>query len=282
MPDGLVAYSQQPNVRTDAGKKGYCPGAEDIGWQFVNLQLIYESELVSDSRAKVTGSRVRDLIERRDMCPGVEVQVGVENGLIGTAQIETVSSDFVELSLSLERKPPPKKEIIAVVAVPRPQTVKKLIHLACTLGLKQLHLVRSMNSQKSYLYSNALQKEAIQTELRKGLEQAVDTVAPFIEVHTLFRPFVGDRLSSIAASLPEPQSRLIADTQSTTQLREIFSTRSFYPSSTVVAIGAETGWSSYEIEQFQKGGFLSVSLGDRILRVETALTVLVGGIDNSV
>ena len=248
----------------------------------MNLLLIYESELVSDSRAKVTGARVRDLIEWHDLCPGIEVRAGVENGLIGTAQIETVSSDLVELSLCLERRPPPKKEIIAVVAVPRPQTVKKLIHLACTLGLKQLHLIRSLNAQKSYLHSNALQQEAIQTEVRKGLEQAVDTVAPIIELHMRFRPFVEDRLSSIAASLPEPQSRLIADTHSTTSLREIFSAPSSSPHSTVVAIGAEAGWSGYEIEQFQKRGFLPVSLGDRILRVETALTVLVGGIESSV
>lgn len=246
----------------------------------MNLLLIYESELVSDSRAKVTGSRVRDLIEWHALCPGVEVQAGLENGLIGTAHIESVSADLIELSLSFERRPPSKKEIIAVVAVPRPQTVKKLIHLACTLGLKQLHLIRSMNAQKSYLTSGALQQEAIQTEVRKGLEQAVDTVAPVIEVHRRFRPFVEERLSAIAASLPEPQSRLIADTRSTTPLREIFATRALSPRSTVVAIGAEAGWSAYEIEQFQKRGFLPVSLGDRILRVETALTVLVGGIES--
>ena len=83
----------------------------------MNLLLIYESELVSDSRATVTGSRARDLIEWHEVRPGIEVQVGVENGLIGTARIETVSSTLVELSLSLERRPPPKKDIIAVVAV---------------------------------------------------------------------------------------------------------------------------------------------------------------------
>ena len=248
----------------------------------MNLLLIYESELVSDSRATVTGSRARDLIEWHEVRPGIEVQVGVENGLIGTARIETVSSTLVELSLSLERRPPPKKDIIAVVAVPRPQTVKKLIHLACTLGLKQLHLIRSMNAQKSYLDSNALQKEAIQTEVRKGLEQAVDTAAPVIELHRRFRPFVEDRLPSLVAALPEPQSRLLADTQVTAPLREIFSTHAGSPSATVVAIGAEAGWSAYEIEQFQKRGFVSVSLGDRILRVETALTVLVGGIESCV
>ncbi len=81
--------------------------------------------------------------------------------------------------------------------------------------------------------------------------------------------------------MPEPQSRLIADTRSTTPLREVFSTRVLSPRSTAVAIGVETGWSEYEIEQFQKAGFLPVSLGDRILRVETALTVLVGGIQSS-
>ena len=43
-----------------------------------------------------------------------------------------------------------------------------------------------------------------------------------------------------------------------------------------LAIGPEGGFIPYEIDALQKIGFETVSLGDRILRVETALPFLVG------
>jgi 16S rRNA (uracil1498-N3)-methyltransferase len=42
------------------------------------------------------------------------------------------------------------------------------------------------------------------------------------------------------------------------------------PSSVMAAIGPEGGWSSEELEQFASAGWSSVTLGERILRAETA------------
>ena len=41
-------------------------------------------------------------------------------------------------------------------------------------------------------------------------------------------------------------------------------------------LGPEGGFVPYEIERFQACGFSPVSLGERILRVDTALPALVG------
>jgi 16S rRNA (uracil1498-N3)-methyltransferase len=42
-----------------------------------------------------------------------------------------------------------------------------------------------------------------------------------------------------------------------------------------LAVGPEGGFSDYEIEKFESQGFERISLGDRILRVETAVPFLV-------
>ena len=50
----------------------------------------------------------------------------------------------------------------------------------------------------------------------------------------------------------------------------------FASSHCVVAIGPERGWSAQEIELFTHAGFKVIGLGDRVVRVEIALVLLMG------
>ena len=47
----------------------------------------------------------------------------------------------------------------------------------------------------------------------------------------------------------------------------------------MVAIGPERGWSEGEVSVFAEQGFVVVGLGERVLRVEIAVTFLVGQLD---
>ena len=44
----------------------------------------------------------------------------------------------------------------------------------------------------------------------------------------------------------------------------------------VLCIGAEGGWIEYEVELLSKHGCRAVSLGERILRTETVVSVVLG------
>ena len=46
----------------------------------------------------------------------------------------------------------------------------------------------------------------------------------------------------------------------------------------VIAIGPEGGWIPYEVDLLAKAGLQPVQLGERILRVETAVTALLSRI----
>jgi 16S rRNA (uracil1498-N3)-methyltransferase len=99
-----------------------------------------------------------------------------------------------------------------------------------------------------------------------GLEQAGDTVLPAIRIHKLFKPFVRDalprELNGQKALLASPG----AQSEATRGIK----------GPVVLAIGPEGGFIDREVETFRDIGFTEISLGPRILRVETALAFLIG------
>ena len=111
-------------------------------------------------------------------------------------------------------------------------------------------------------------------ETIKALEQVWDSRVPEICVHRSFEYFLKNRLSAIAPS--EASLRIVAHPNG----KEL-NLEQHHSSNTaaVVAIGPERGWSSREIELLEAQGFRLTGLGERVLRVEVALTFLLGQLE---
>ena len=242
----------------------------------MNLLLIHPQELVSSNQAQITGDRAAELRDAHELIPGVRVRAGILGGLLGHATVLSVGAEGIALDLVVAEPPPPRVPVILVVGLSRPQTIKKIIQAAVTLGVEELHLVRSERGERSYLSSTVLQPESLTREVELGLSQAVDTIAPHIAVHQRFLPFVEDLLPVRLEALPRRELvRVLADTRCASALPPtILSAGS--QARVVAAIGPEAGWSEYELEKFRTAGFAPVSLGARIVRVETAVTTLAG------
>ncbi len=109
-----------------------------------------------------------------------------------------------------------------------------------------------------------LHAEAIAEQLTLGLEQARDTVLPDIILAKRFKPFVEDELPALAAHT----RGLIAHPGDHAECPRALS------EPVTLAIGPEGGWIPYEVELLSKAGLQPVQLGERILRVETAVPAL--------
>jgi RsmE family RNA methyltransferase len=158
----------------------------------------------------------------------------------------------------------------------RPQTIKKVVQAAVTMGIKELHLVRSERGEKSYLSAKVLSPNLLAKEIELGLSQAVDTVPPHVEVHDRFLPFLEDLLPARLRALePGGIAKLVAHTSACTPAKQVFSSLTG-GAHVVLAVGPEAGWSDFEIQKFEAQGFSPISLGPRMLRVETAASVLLG------
>lgn len=230
----------------------------------MNLILLFEDDFVAEGVAQLRGRRLTHVTEVHRAAVGSSLVVGVANGRIGTGVV-TRLDEVLELQVTLDRDPPPPLPLTLVLALPRPKVLNRVIASATLMGVKRIFLINAWRVEKSYWKSPRLSEENLSLQRVLGLEQARDTVLPAIETRRLFRPFVEDELPSIARdTLP-----LVAHPVAARECPRAVNTPM------TLAIGPEGGFIAQEIESFQRIGFEPVSLGERILRVETAVAALI-------
>lgn len=239
----------------------------------MNCVIVLRSEVRDEKRAVIAGPRAALLCAEHELSVGLTLTVAVRDGKIGRAFVEAIDEAEVRLQLTLDRDPPPRMRADLIVAVPRPQTTKKLIHIATTLGVERVHFIRTLNTVKSYLQSSTLEDASIESEVMKGLAQGVDSIAPRCEVHRSFERFAAEVLPEIAV---RRATRVYADTHAT---RVISPELSGGGAGVALAIGPEAGWSDMERNAFAAAGFIGVGLGPRMLRVDTAAVVALAELD---
>ena len=75
--------------------------------------------------------------------------------------------------------------------------------------------------------------------------------------------------SADALNLPEALRVVLAESEEQTLLRDVLQTDATV-GGIVLAVGPEGGWTEEELQSFQQAGWISASLGNTILRAETA------------
>jgi RsmE family RNA methyltransferase len=142
---------------------------------------------------------------------------------------------------------------------------RRTLQTCATLGVKELWLINSYKVEKSFWQTPWLQQPALRDNLVLGLEQARDTLMPRVHIRKLFKPFVEDELPALLAG----KQALVAHPGSAQPCPV------HLQGPAVLCIGPEGGFTDYEVDKLQQAGCQAVHLGQRILRVETAVPVLV-------
>ncbi len=231
----------------------------------MNLILLFQEDfIINSSRVRLTGRRLKHVIEVHRAEVGDEFRVGLANGRIGTGRITHLEPSLLEMDVRLESPPPAELPLTLILALPRPKTLRRVIRTVAAIGVKRLVLLNAFRVERSYWASPALGAECLREQIVIGLEQARDTVFPDIQQRKFFKPFVEDELPDLAADTlalvahppaPSPCPRAVG--------RPV-----------TLAIGPEGGFIPYELEKLHEAGFLAVNCGDRILTVESAVPAL--------
>jgi RsmE family RNA methyltransferase len=240
----------------------------------MNLILLREEDFVGAGVARLRGRRARHVREVLKAQCGDVLAAGKLEGPMGEAKVLATTEEAVTLEVRLEEPPPAPLGVDLLLALPRPKILRRVLRTVAALGVKRLVLVNSYRVEKSYFDSPLLEPAAIEEELLLGLEQARDTVLPRVEVRRRFKPFVEDELPDV---WPAPVKKLVAHPHAETALGE--EERGDASTPAVVAIGPEGGWVPYEVASLMERGFSAFSLGPRILRVDTAVPLILGQLD---
>ena len=230
----------------------------------MNLLLLEDGDFVAADRVRLSGRRLVHLNEVHRAENGDTLRVGRLGGQMGRGQLLQLDTTSAELQVAFDQPPPAKLPITLLLALPRPKMLKRVLQSVSAMGVPRLILLNSYRVEKSFWQTPFLEPAAIREQLILGLEQARDTLLPEVIIEKRFKPFVEDRLPQLAAgtlgltghpgdypACPRAVERPVT-----------------------LAIGPEGGWIPYEVDKLAEAGLQPVQLGERILRVETAVTAL--------
>lgn len=233
----------------------------------MNLLLFTDRDRSGPAEITIRDRRLQHLHQVHRAAVGDSIRVGEIDGLMGTGRIASLDTHQATITFQLDSTPPAKLPVILLVALPRPKMLRRILRSAAEFGVEQLVLFNSYRVEKSFWQTPVLAEDVVRDYLLQGLEQARDTVVPAMTLERRFKPFVEDRLPALLAGrrglLAHPLPGASAAPSST-------------DSPLLLAIGPEGGFIPYEVEMLQAAGLETVSLGPRILRVENAVTALLG------
>ncbi len=231
----------------------------------MNLMLLEKKDFTGPVRVVISGRRFDHVQKVLKAGAGEILSFGIVNGRMGTGRIIEVNSDSLEMDVSLDMEPPEPLPLTLILALPRPKMLKRIIENVTSLGVKDIYLINSWRVGKSFWQSPVLEARELEKYLRLGLEQGKDTIMPRIHQKRFFTKFVKQELPGIGKD-----SFCITAHPKTSNICPIGVNKK-----TCLVIGPEGGFINLEIKTLEESGFTTYSIGQRILRVETATTFLI-------
>lgn len=232
----------------------------------MNLLILRESEDPKEQYIQIDDYRAKHINSVLKLSVGDSISVGKINGLIGKGRIAEKGKGVICIDNIVLNQPSPNQlNADIILALPRPRMLQRSLQTMATMGVKHIHLIHTERVEKSFWQTPLLTPETVQEHLILGLEQAKATQIPQITYYKSWRE-TKERLRPL---LPHKQ-KIIAHPGN----YENATTLADQNTETAIAIGPEGGFTKTEVDFFIGNGFTPKKLGDRILRVETAIPVL--------
>lgn len=226
----------------------------------MNIVLLHPGDWISAHEVALEDHRARHLLTVLGVASGSKVRVGVINGELGIGVVTEHSDTRVVLDVALTLPPPPRHRFDLVLALPRPKMLRRVLRTAAEFGVSEVHLIHSYRVEKSYWQSPLLATEKLEAALMAGMERSGDTIMPSVQLHHRYRPFIEDVLPALSGD----RACLLAHPGTSDKLES-------HRAPALLMIGPEGGFIPFELELACDNGAQLVSLGSRILSVDTAV-----------
>jgi 16S rRNA (uracil1498-N3)-methyltransferase len=202
-----------------------------------------------------------------DIATGTEVRCGT---------ITSISDDRVEFMLGEERgakltsvKSAPK--IILALAIFKFDRMEWAFEKCTELGVARIIPVITRRSDTHLATAAAKRHERWQRIVRQAAEQSRGSAPPEISAPIKLKELIGGGVLPADAGTRVVLAESLARTEDA-RLGDVLRSQRL-PSEVMLAVGPEGGWADEELACFRERGWAAASLGDTILRAETAAIV---------
>jgi 16S rRNA (uracil1498-N3)-methyltransferase len=214
---------------------------------------------VSGNRAILAGAHAEHLSRVLRARVGQEFDITAGNQ-VRRGRITTISDDRIEFELGDEVPAPTQLQVTLVLAIFKFDRMEWAIEKCTELGVARIVPVIARRTESHLATAAAKRVDRWRRIVLQAAEQSRRISPPEISDPIKFKDAIvlqGD--PRIFLSETEPDTMLKDVLQSPVRNHEI-----------ILAVGPEGGWADEELTLFQQAGWLSASLGDTILRAETA------------
>lgn len=195
---------------------------------------------------------------------GDSFDAGLINGWGGRAIIGEFTEDEMIVQFSPLWESPPLSPVTLIIGTPRPPTARRLLKDITSMGIDRIWFTATELGEKSYLTSKLWKDEKYMEYVLEGAQQGETTLLPEI------RRFYS--LKRCVEELGDDQLCALDNNESQGPISQFQAGAD----RTVIAIGPERGWTEKERQTLKNRGFAMLSMGQRVLRTETACSLATG------
>ncbi len=196
----------------------------------------------------------------------------VAGDAVRRGKITSISGDRVEFILGKEQAVRPAPHVTLVLAVFKFDRMEWAIEKCTEIGIARIIPVIARRTDAHLASAAQKRHERWQRIALQAAEQSRRAAPPEIATPVKLRD-----LGSAGVSTPGRLEAgatvcriVLAELEDNRLLRDVLQARS---KETILAIGPEGGWTDDELQWFRESGWIAASLGDTILRAETAAIV---------
>jgi 16S rRNA (uracil1498-N3)-methyltransferase len=214
---------------------------------------------VSGDRAALVGEHADHLTRVLRARVGQDFDIATGQAVL-RGRVTSVSTGRVEFELGEDTSPAALAEITLLLAVFKFDRLEWAIEKCTELGVSRIMPVIAQRTDSHLAAASAKRRERWQRIALQASEQSRRASPPEIA-----EPVKLSEALDLQASL----RIVLAESEERTLLRDIVIPHT--PEGGVaLAVGPEGGWTEPELQSFQQAGWISASLGNTILRAETA------------
>ena len=229
------------------------------------MNLLLLEEKVSSLYIQNSDPKADHLVNVIRVKTGDVIDLAAKNGPKGKGLVHLESNGDIELHIDwLPDQKPDYYPISLVVGMARPQTCRKILDQATSLGVDSFSFFDADKSEPSYRQSVLWSGEEWSRKIVEGVEQAFSSSVPECKLY----PNLESALS-VKEARKHGISKIALDNYEGEKPLTYFTTCSTKRIS--LCIGPERGWSARERKILQDYEFPLFHLGPRVLRVETAV-----------